>query len=278
MTSGSHCVGALLAVLAMPVGAVSAEPQISTCEPIIVSNVHRASPAAKNDPFPRRQRLGLIENGTVPCIHGDRAEPTRCAFLALDFAKGGKASGHWVEDKQGRRFAPIGQTLTKEGRRGGMYVVAALVTNNTVPCIEYAASRDVVGTSGSVELDPGCITETMGSSSNASGRPLRNYATIPVCTTSHPHPDGATLQSANKAAGTYCYIGEGAGLNDHNGRERDQRGNYLTGAGNCHVGWSGGVEVFVGKRPATIAYPPPGRVNPNSPIVWRPITSVRVAN
>jgi hypothetical protein len=251
---------------------------MSTCEPVVVTGLHRASPADKNDPFRKHQRLAIIENGTVPCLHGDSAEPTRCAFLTSDVAKGGKASGHWVEDKQGRRFAPIGQTLTKEGRRGGMYVVGALVTNNTVPCIEHAASRDVAGTSGSTELVPGCVTETIGSSSNASGRPLRNYATIPVCTSSHPHPDGATLQSANKAAGTYCYIGEGAGLNDRNGWERDQRGNYLVGGGYCHVGWSGGVEVFVAKRPATIAYPPPGRIDPKSPIQWRPVTSVRVAN
>ena len=183
-----------------------------------------------------------------------------------------------MEDNQGRRFAPIGQTLTKEGRRGGTYVIAALVTGNTVPCIEHAATRDVAGTSGSIDLAAACIVETMGSASNASRRPLRNYATIPVCTSSYPHPDGATLQSADKAAGTYCYIGEGAGLNDPGGRERDYRGVYLTGAQHCHVGWSGGVEVFVAKRPATIAYPPPGRVDPKSPIVWRPVTSVRVAN
>jgi hypothetical protein len=54
MMRTSHVVGALLAVLAMPMGAVSAEPQISTCDPITVAGVHRASPNDKNDPFPKR--------------------------------------------------------------------------------------------------------------------------------------------------------------------------------------------------------------------------------
>ena len=88
----------------------------------------------------------------------------------------------------------------------------------------------------------------MGSPVNASGLPLRHYASLPVCTSSYPHPDGARLHSADPANGVYCYVGEGAGLNDPNGIERDRRGYAIGGKPYCHVGWSGGVEVFVGKR------------------------------
>ena len=42
--------------------------------------------------------------------------------------------------------------------------------------------------------------------------------------------------------------------------------------------WSGGYEVYAAKRPATINWPAPGRVNPNTPIVWRPVSTVSVAN
>jgi hypothetical protein len=251
--------------------ALADEPRLSICSPVTVAAVHRLS-AAGEDPFPANQRLALIENGTVPCIHWSSFEATQCAFRTS-----GNASGHWLEDKRGRNFAQVGQPLARDGTRDGPYIVGARLTGNTVPCVA-ASGYDSVGISASEELAGACMVEKMGSAANASGRRLANHATIPVCTSSNPHPDGARLHSADRAAGVYCYIGEGAGLNDPNGRERDHRGIYLTGAVHCHTGWAGGVEVFAAKRPATIAFPTPGRVNPKTPIVWRPVSSVRVAN
>jgi hypothetical protein len=153
------------------------------------------------------------------------------------------------------------------------------VEAGSVPCAGGARSRDVAGVSQSQELTEICAVEVMGAATNAAGRPLRNYATLPVCTSSYPHPDGARLHSADRARGVYCYIGEGAGLNDRNGRERDRDGVPYLGNYACHVGWSGGLEVWVAKRPSTIKFPAPGRVDSRSPIVWRPVsTAVRVAN
>lgn len=137
-----------------------------------------------------------------------------------------------------------------------------------------AVLADAAGISASEELARMCATEVMGSAANAGGRPLRNYATLAVCTSSHPHPDGARLVSADRAAGVYCYIGEGAGMNDRNGQERDREGRPLLGPGTCHIAWSGGYEVFVAKRPATNK----NKVIANSPIVWRPVAPARIAN
>jgi hypothetical protein len=53
---------------------------------------------------------------------------------------------------------------------------------------------------------------------------------------------------------------------------------YLTGATLCHVVWSGGYEVFAAKRPAVRTFPLPGAVDTKTPIVWRPVTTLVVAN
>ena len=78
--------------------------------------------------------------------------------------------------------------------------------------------------------------------------------------------------------GVWCYKGQGAGLNDPSGTERDINGWYLSGSRRCHVAWSGGYEVAAAKRPAVINYPLPARVDTRSPIVWRPVTSMPIAN
>lgn len=256
-------------------GAVLAtDPKVSKCSPVKVTAVHTLQQAGESL-FMTTRRLALIDNATVPCIHGATFEATRCSFIAK---QPGAVSGDWIDAADGRRYALAGQPLALDGARKGPYVVASAVENDTVPCAMGARSRDMAAASSSEELAGFCMVETMGSTKNAGGRLLENHATIPVCTSSYPHPDGAKLHSADRAAGIYCYIGQGAGLNDPNGRERDHRGVYLRGNQYCHVSWSGGVEVFVGKRPATVSYPMPGRVNPKTPIVWRPVSSVRVAN
>ena len=92
-----------------------------------------------------------------------------------------------------------------------------------------------------------------------------------------PHPDGAQL-TRSPSPGVYCYIGQGAALNDFNGTERDRNNVYLTGFVYTHVAWSGGYEVYAAKRPATVNFPAPGFVRTDTPVVWRPVTNVRVAN
>jgi len=278
MNATKHLLAVGLAWTGFSSALQAADATLSKCSPLEVSAVHPL-PRAGENPFMTTQRLALIENGTVPCLHGGTLEATRCSFIVEQPPDARLAvSGHWVQDAKGRRYALAGQPLALDGARKGPYIVAAAVENDTVPCVMGARSRDMAAASASEELAGFCLVETMGSSTNRSGRPLENHATIPVCTSSYPHPDGARLHSADRAAGIYCYIGQGAGLNDHNGRERDHRGSYLKGNQYCHVSWSGGVEVFVGKRPATVSYPAPGRVNPRTPIVWRPVSSVRVAN
>jgi len=78
----------------------------------------------------------------------------------------------------------------------------------------------------------------------------------------------------------FCFTGEGAGLNDVNGTERDGANNYLyPGSIRCHVVWYNGYETYAAKRPATTSYPLPGKVNIHSPILWRPVASgVTIAN
>lgn len=83
------------------------------------------------------------------------------------------------------------------------------------------------------------------------------------------------------ADGSYCCLGRGAGLNDRYGTERGLYA-YHAYYGHpeyyCHVIWSSGAEVPAAKRPATTTYPAPGRVQANTPIVWRPVSSVPIAN
>ena len=128
-----------------------------------------------------------------------------------------------------------------------------------------------------MELARGCVTEVLGSASNVTGLELDSYATREVCTSSFPHPDAETFVR-RAADGSYCYTGEGAGLNDRDGTERDQYGRYFTKDEYCHVLWSSGAEVPAAKRPATSTYPAPGRVRTDTPILWRPVSTVTIAN
>jgi hypothetical protein len=243
---------------------------VSVCSPVTVAAVH-ALPSPGEEPFRVNQRLALIQDGAVPCMHWASLEIASCAFRT-DLAD---ASGHWLEDKDGRRFAQVGQLLTRDGAPGGPYVIGARVQGDKAPCVG-ASGHDTAGVPAGEELGGACVRETMGSPSNATGRPLMNFATIPVCTSSNPHPDGAQLQSSQN--GVYCYIGQGAGLNDSNGRERDQSGTYLRGNAFCHVGFNSGYEVPAAKRPGVKAGWPK-KVDTASPIVWRPYaTGVKIAN
>jgi hypothetical protein len=236
----------------------------SRSEPVAAERLHGKG-------FLGNARLGEIEGDTVPCVHVDTAEPGRCAF-----SKRGTRSGSWLEGPDGD-FALAGQAISLEGEPGGDYVVAAKLSRvGEVPALE-PSGRDSAGTATGRLLYGQFYVETFLSATNASGRRLENYATREVCTSSYPHPDGAAL-TRSPALGVYCYRGRGAALNDVNGTERNELGVYYPGGWAQHVAWSGGYEVYAAKRPATQSFPAPGIVRADTLIVWRPVSSVPVAN
>ena len=241
----------------------------SPTTPVVASALHGKD-------FLGDSRLARIENGTVPCLGVDTAQPARCAFT--------ESSGSWLESGKGR-FARTGQNISLDGKPGGDYVVAAKVgPDGSVPALA-PAGFDSVGVSSADSLSGGAAVETLNSAANATfAQPLINYATREVCTSSYPHPDGALLNrwyTATKADGStyqvYCYIGAGAGLNDINGAERDEYGRYYEAEAQYHVIWSNGYEVPAAKRPSTGGYP--AKVIVNSAIVWRSVDNrVAIAN
>ena len=106
---------------------------------------------------------------------------------------------------------------------------------------------------------------------NADAHMLELYSAFPVPSPPpygyHPPPGVVT-----------CWTGEGAGLNDPNGQERDYYGRYLRGWARCHLVISNGVESYGSKRPEVSGIP--RKVKDNSPSVWRPVAigGVAIAN
>jgi hypothetical protein len=214
-------------------------------------------------------RLAEIKAGKVGCVHVETAELAFCRF--------GRHSGNWLETASGD-FAVANQPIALDGEPGGEYVVAARVNRDgTVPGLE-PAGQDSAGTATGMELAWYGVVETLLSSRNASGRPLVNYATKEVCSSSYPHPDGVT-PTRSPSPGIYCYTGTGAALNDINGWERGPDGRHLSGWDRLHIAWVGGYEIAAAKRPAVASWPAPGRVVTTSLIVWRSVApTVTVAN
>jgi hypothetical protein len=263
-----------------------------TCRPVTVAAFHSyAALVGGSETLAINQQLARITGGRVPCLDVDTANPTMCVFRTADETdENGSAdavsasdemrslpTGSWLEDKEGRRYALAGQMIAKDGARTGNYRIGARVTGSTVPCVGDAGF-DSAGTMTSTTLSGSCTVETLNATTNAIGKPIVNYATQPVCTSSYPHPDGAQLVSADPVNNIYCYSYTGAGLNDINGTERDQRGVYYPSAEYCHVVQSGGVVVPAAKRPSTKSLPYP-HVIPNTPIRWLvAIPSVTIAN
>jgi len=98
------------------------------------------------------------------------------------------------------------------------------------------------------------------------------YATREVCTSNHP-------PVVRTEGNVFCYRGDGAGLNDINGTERDNTGHYIPGEQYCHDIVSDGYVVPAAKRPATKTLPAPGVVNTKTHIAWRPVApDVDIAN
>lgn len=238
---------------------------VSQTDPIKPTRLHGKD-------FLGNMRLSKIDDWTVPCLHVETAEPATCEFT--------RRSGQWLESKKGR-FAVAGQAITLDGKSGGDYVTASKIgPEGAVPALEPTGNDSAGTVSDGQELTYGAVVETALSPNNATGQPLVNYATLEVCTSSYPHPDGTPLAGYywNGSNYVFCYIGEGAGLNDKNGTERDYYGVYYTEPERCHVIWRDGYEAPAAKRPATNPYPYPGTVDVNSPLVWRPVSSLTIAN
>jgi hypothetical protein len=237
----------------------------SQTEPVVAKVLHGKD-------FLGNSRLAKIDNGTVPCLHVETAAAARCVFT--------RTSGSWLDSGKGR-FAKVGQAITLDGKPGGEYVVAAKINpDGTVPALD-PAGHDDEGVPAGTELAAACVVETMSSPYNVTGQRLVNYATREVGTSSYPHPDGAQLtrEEWNGAVWIYYYIGQGAGLNDVNGTERDQNGIYLPESVHCHIIWQNGYEVFGAKRPSTKSYPAPGVVWTTTALIWRPVNeAVQIAN
>ncbi len=259
------------ATVALLVGASGAaastpQPKDSFCDPVPVKTTHGTR-------YEAYCRLSRVRHGEVPCAHANTGRVTRCTFTP--------GSGRWIESVGGDVFAIAGQSIARNGKRGGRFTIASKRgKDGRPPCAAprpTARAADSAGVSTSTEGYEACTVETPLSAANASGQRLLNYATREVCSSSFPHPDGAT-PVRRPSPGIYCYTGAGAALNDPSGGERNQSGVYLTGAARCHVIWSGGYEIFAAKRPAVRTYPAPGAVDPKTPIVWRPVTTINLAN
>lgn len=265
-------IAAALASLAFAaVAAAPAHAEISPCRPVAVSQTHGQG-------FEAFCRLAYIDRGSVPCVDRDTAKARMCRFTP--------SSGSWLKSTRGGLYALAGQPISRRGNAGGRFIVASKRSiDDPAPCMQdphnnpLAHAADTAGASKGTPLPGGCVVEVAGSLSNTTGFQLDNYATKTVCGGAFSAYDvqSATPVPAMESPGVRCFTGEGAGLNDVNGQERDINGNYFAGARYCHVMYSNGVEVYAAKRPATIGLP--ARVDVHSAVAWRPVSSLRgIAN
>ncbi len=258
-----------IAGLADSAQAAASDPKLSPCRPVPVAKTHGKG-------FEANCRLAYIDHGTVPCVTIDAAKPRTCRFTS--------SSGAWLQSTTGARYAMAGQRISPRGKPGGRFVIASRSSlKDPPPCMQdpnhkVARTSDAAGTSTSYTLPGSCIIEVALSANNASGKQMDNYATKTVCSSTHDSYDQrSAMFMGSPEPGVWCYSGEGAGLNDINGTERDYWNNYLPGMDRCHVGMSNGWEVYAAKRPATTGWPV--RVDTHSPIVWRPVAkNVSIAN
>ncbi|HVH47713.1 MAG TPA: hypothetical protein VM925_35500 [Labilithrix sp.] len=265
---------------------VDADPsKVRVCESVRLVEKFEVSTSTHHKLMGNTPLSPISEHGTVPCMHTEDFTIAECEFHADPrsseaFTAGGRrgSSGNWVIGGDGKRYAQLGQPIGLDGLPEGEYVVArrSPTSGSRVPCVAPEAN-DSAGTPAGVELAGACVIESLTATTNATGLPLISYASLEVCTSSSPHPDGAAFVRI-ASNGAYCYRHAGAALNDINGTEIDANGVYIAGPDHCHVVWSNGYEVPGAKRPSTKTLPAPGSVVTTTPVAWRPVTSVTVAN
>ena len=67
-------------------------------------------------------QLARIRDGEVLALNADTTAKTTIRFTSH--------SGRWLQSKTGARCALAGQSLTRDGRRGGAYLIAAKVNKD----------------------------------------------------------------------------------------------------------------------------------------------------
>jgi hypothetical protein len=246
-------------------------PAKSTCDPV---PLHQVIGRKVED----NCRISQIKHGKVPCLEVDTGRTAKCRFHS--------DRERWLRSKTGRRFAVVGDPIAKgKGHRGSYVIAERAGTKKQSPCAETGSqghAKDSAGALHGSELGGTCNIELLGAYPNASHLPMDNVATRTVCSTTQPAfgsdtNNSATAQPSPEPGVVFCWTGDGAGLNDPNGTERDAQGVYIPGQAHCHLVISNGYESYASKRPAVVGYP--AHVDIHSPILWRPVASnVRVAN
>lgn len=248
-------------------------PAVSSCTPIAATTLH-------GDDILPNNRFAKIVKGKVPCLHSETAKPAKCVFSTAP----GSASGSWIATPEGD-FAKVGQPITKDGLPNGEWVIAADVRDGPAPCLEGAGMDTAGRVAEGTTLAGTCVVEDLLVGYNAwpadfGWTPLYNWADGVVCSSDevrlYDYP--TYVGDGGHGPGVFCWTEAGAALNDPNGHERDWLGQYFVGDGWCHFFAAGGYEAPAAKRPAVRTFPAPGSVNVHTPIVWRPYTSVTIAN
>jgi Tol biopolymer transport system component len=261
--------------------------RVSTCRPVTPAVLHDdpntcgGGGSVLRNPFQGNRRLTPIAaDGTVPCVEVDTMEAARCVFrTAPDPSIGVRVappppSGPWLEGADGRRYAVVGQPVTRDGAldSGSFIVGTEPDAEGTVPCVG-ASGHDAEGLDSrlpgeAIDLGATGYVEEANAEWNVTGFPLQNVATLLVGTTTLEHPDGALRVGFDPVRGIAWYTDLGAALNDPGGMERDATGTYYGADWATHLIAVNGVQVPAAKRPSTRSYPPPGVVNVNSRIRW----------
>jgi len=231
-----------------------------TCRTVAVDAVH-------GGPIPGRSQLSQIVHGKVLSMNPNTGTTSMVRFA--------RHSGRWLRSPSGARYAMAGQAISRDGRPGGSYVIAArLGSNRTVLCAKASALQVFAADTAAAEpaatqLPASGVEETPGSSRNVA-RLLENHSTQTICLTTPVHPDGAPRVS-HPSSGIWCYRGRGAWLNDQYGTERQTPeapvyGAYFTDVIHTHRIVYNNAVVPAAKRPNA---KPNGEAILNSPIAWR---------
>lgn len=267
MTTSRIVLAAVSAGALLPAAAAHAGGSAVPCRTVTVAETHGT--------IARGARLAAVTDGRVLAFNGNTGARARVRFRADRL--------RWLRSASGGRYVLAGQNVTRAGRPGGVWVVAAaLSTDGSTACAGASGPRAFAADAASstttdTPLIFGGVEEVSASTTNRI-QPLRNVTTQRVCTNMQTHPDGAPRDTVNPnpRPGVWCYKGPGAWLNDANGMERDSTGAYW--GANClsaacedvtkyrHVVLYNGALVMAAKRPAALG---DGTALPNTAIAWR---------
>jgi hypothetical protein len=265
----------LLVAAAVPAATAGAAPTtpagtLISCKAVSVRDTHGGFIKANTN-------LSPIRHGKVRTLDPATGRVAQTRFTAR--------SGRWLTAQDGTRYAVANQFITRNGgSHGALLITAPALAGHRVPCspkgLVGAFTADTASYASDGDLSWSGYTEQVGSPYNVSSRPLENYATRDIYTSSPTSPDGAPrCPHPNTALGNYCYTFTGAGMNDMNGQERYSPAHgatYIDNPYHRHYIWYLGSLVAAAKRPNT---KPNGTLIPNTPIVWRTVNrNANIAN